>query len=210
MRMSSSTARILGLVVFFGLPSAFTASFVHANDNGPRLEETLRLKNFTIPWLFPLTNTCAAIPAAVGEINPVDNDSDRVRKVTHELTADGQVVEQDDRITGTAVDSNGETYHFVYTNRVILNVPSGLPATVNVHMTDTFRLRGNGLNMNVSFNWRWDYDAPAGVVLNLQPDADFPVDFFVFATADGINPAPGVTNWEQVKTRGDPFNCDPL
>jgi hypothetical protein len=156
---------------------------------------------------------CALIPASVGFINPVDNSSDRVRKVTSELLADGsQVIEQDDLKKGTAVDDSGAIYRFIYRNRLVLIVSPGTPADVNVRMIDSFRLTGNGVNMNAIFDWSWDYAAPDGAVLNLQPDADFPVDFFVFATADGVNPdtANGLTNWQQLKTQGDPFNCDPL
>jgi hypothetical protein len=155
--------------------------------------------------------TCAAIPAAVGSLNPVDKSSDHVRKVTGEVKADGsQVIVQDDLKTGTAVDSSGATYDFVYKNRAVFKVSPGLPAVVNVRMTDSFRLQGNGLHLNVAFDWRWTYTAPDGVEVTLQPFADFPVDPFVFATADGVHPALGVTNWQQLSTQGDPFNCDPL
>jgi len=212
--------RIIGteLMVVILLVGLGLSAFAHAaSDDSSRLESTLRLKDFTIPWLFPLGNpanlggTCAAIPTGVGFINPVNNSSDRGRKVTSEVLADGtQVIEQDDLKTGTAVDDFGAIYRFVYKNQLVLNVSLGLPANVNVKMIDTFKLTGNGLHMNASFDWRWDYEAPDGVVVNLQPDADFPVDFFIFATADGVAPAPGVTNWQQLKTQGDPFNCDPL
>jgi hypothetical protein len=195
-----------------GLPSAF------ATDDTPRLKDILRLENVTIPWLFPLAHpdnggTCSAIPANVGAINPVDNHSDRVRKITKEVNPDGsQEITQDDLKTGTTVDSNGNTYDFVYKNRVALTVSSGQPANVQVHMTDSFRLKRNGRVMAATFEWRWTYPAPTGVKLTLDPFADFPVEPFVFATADGVNPdtANGVTNWQQLSTQGDPFNCDPL
>jgi hypothetical protein len=200
---------LLVLLVGSGLCTA-----AHAAPSGIR--DTLHLKNVTIPWLFSLANPanggfCASIPASVGFINPVDNDSDRVRKVTSELLADGsQVIEQDDLKKGTAVDDSGAIYRFIYKNHLVLIASPGAPANVSVRMIDSFRLTGNGVNMNAIFDWSWDYAAPDGVVLNLQPDADFPVDFFIFATSDGVNPADGVTNWQQLKTQGDPFNCDPL
>jgi hypothetical protein len=218
MRTSQPFIRIVLLVsiLLLGLgPAAFTASVTHADDLS-RLKDTLHLTNVTIPWLFPLAHpnsggTCAAIPADVGSISPVDNNSDRIRKVSQEVQADGsQVIVQDDLKTGAAKDSNGDIYHFIYKNRVVLNVPPGLPASVKVRMIDSFLLHGNGLHMNVSFDWRWTYTAPTGVEVILQPFADFPVEPFVFATADGVNPAPGVTNWQQLDTQGDPFNCDPL
>ena len=44
--------------------------------------------------------------------------------------------------------------------------------------------------------WSWDYTAPTGVEITLDPFADFPLDPFVCATADGVNPdtANEVTN----------------
>ena len=204
---------LLVCLMLLGLgPSAFAASVTHDTDDTSRLEDTLRLENFTIPWLFPLNGgTCEAIPVDVGSINPVDKRSERVREVSGEVRADGsQVIVQDDLITGTAVDSHGDTYHFVYKNCVVLNVSPALPAIVKVRMTDSFVLKRNGPLMNVSFDWRWTYTAPAGVEVTLEPLADFPAVPFVFATADGVNPAPGVTNWQQLSTQGDPFNCDSL
>jgi len=219
-RGSTLIAMVAATMLLVGLPSAFAASVTRDTDDTPRLKDTLRLENVTIPWLFPPPvglahpangGTCEAIPAAVGSINPVNNSSDRVRKVTRKVKADGsQVIVQDDLKTGTAVDSIGHTYHFIYTNRVVFTVSLSLPAIVHVRMTDSFLLQGNGLHLNVSFEWRWDYEAPAGVEVTLEPFADFPVVPFVFATADGVTAAPGVTNWQQLSTRGDPFNCDPL
>jgi len=211
-RRSTLVTIIIATMLFVWPPFAF------ATDDTPRLKDTLRLENVTIPWLFPLAHpstggTCSAIPTNAGSINPVDNRSDRVRKITQEVQTDGsQEIVQDDLKTGTAVDSNGTTYDFVYKNRVILTVSPGVPAIVNVRMIDSFRLKRNGPVMNASFEWRWTYPAPTGVAVTLDPFADFPVAPFVFATADGVNPdtANGVTNWQQVSTQGDPFNCDPL
>jgi len=192
-------------------PSAFAASVTHDTDDTSRLKDTLRLKNISISWLHPLNGGTCTIPAAAGSINPVDKTGDRVRKVTREVLADGsQVIVQDDLKTGTAEDSHGDTYHFVYKNRAVFNVSPELPAIVHVKMTDSFRLTGNGLHTNVSFDWSWNYPAPDGVDFTLDPFADFPVAPFVFATADAVNPAPGVTDWQQLSTQGDPANCDPL
>ena len=205
-------------ILFVGLPFALVAADTRGADGTSHLKDALRLENVTLPWLFPLAHpsnggTCSAIPANVGAINPVDNNSDRVRKVTREVRADGsQEIVQDDLKTGTAVDSTGATYTFVYKNHLVLTVSAGQPASVQVHMTDSFRLKRNGPVMTATFEWRWTYPAPTGVTLTLDPFADFPVDPFVFATADGLNPdtAKGVTNWQQLSTQGDPFNCDPL
>ena len=193
-------------------PSAFAASVTHDTDDTSRLKDTLRLKNVTISWDHPLDGGTCTIPATVGSINPVDKTGDRVRKVTREVRADGsQVIVQDDLKTGTAEDSNGATYHFVYKNRAVFNVspdPSAVSpdpsAIVSVKMTDNFRLTGNGLHTNVSFDWSWKYEAPHGVDFTLEPFADFPVVPFIFATADGV------TDWQQLSTQGDPLTCDPL
>ena len=207
---------LLVCLMLLGLgPSAFATSVTHDADHTPRLKDTLRLENFTTPWLFSLENgTCQAIPAAVGSINPVDNSSDRVRKVTREVRADGsQVIVQDDLITGTAKDSHGATYHFVYKNHLVLKVPPDVPAIVQVKMTDSFRLIGHGLHMHVSFDWRWKYAALDGIAFTLGGagmNSNWPVDPFVFATADGVTATPGVTDWQQLSTHGDPVNCDPL
>jgi len=214
---------LLGCLLFLSLdPSAVTAS-----DNTSRLTETLHVENGTVPWRFPppvgLANpanggACQAIPVGAGAINPVDNRSDRAREVTREVLADGsQVIVHDERITGPARDSNGDLYHFVYTARLVVNVPAELPAIVRTRMTDSFRLKkGQEILMTVGFDYRWRYPAPNGITLTLGSDGilrdAFPIAPFVFATADGIHPdtANGVTHWQQLRTQGDFLNCDPL
>jgi hypothetical protein len=91
-----------------------------------------------------------------------------------------------DLVTGTAVDSNGGTYHFVYHNHSTQDVPSG-SGPIQVSMVDSFVLNGDGgaAHMSVGFNWRWTYTPPA----ELWP----PVD-----------------HWQKVSTRGEPFLCDPI
>jgi hypothetical protein len=210
-RWSTLVAMAAATVLFVGLSSAFATSDTQDTAASPRLDDVLRLENVTLPWIIPLKGGTCTLPASVGEINPVDNTGDRLRKVTSKVRADGsQVIVQDDLKTGKAQDSNGKVYHFIYTNRAVFDVSPGLPADVNVRMIDSFRLYGNGLHMIASFNWRWTYTAPDGVKVTLEPFADFPFEGFVFATADGVNPAPGVTDWRKLSTRGDPWNCDPL
>lgn len=213
-RLIMGTVLLVCIIMLLGLgPAAFAASDTHDTDDTSRLKDILRLKNFTIPWNFPLAHpdndggTCKAIPAAVGFINPVDNRSDRVRKVSKEVMADGsQVIVQDDLKTGTAEDSHGDTYHFVYTNRAVFNVSPGLPAIVNVRMTDNFRLKGHGLHMHVSFDVSWDYPAPEGVDITLEPLAFVPAVPFVV----GTETEKGATNFQLLSIQGDAFNCDPL
>jgi len=219
MKRSSTLVTIaVATTLCVALSFTFAIAENRGADGSPQLKDTLRLENVTIPWLFPLAHpsnsgTCSAIPTSVGAINPVDNHSDRVRKVTREVQPDSsQEIVQDDLKTGTAVDSKGATYDFVYKNRVVLTVPPGLPTIVHVRMTDSFRLKRKEFHADITFERSWDYAAPTGVEVTLEPGADFPVDPFVFATADGVNPdtAHGVTNWQQLSTQGDPFNCDPL
>jgi len=206
------TVLLMCIVLLGPGPSAFAASVTHDTNDTSRLKDTLRLKNVTISWLHPLEGGTCTIPAAVGSINPVDKTGDRVRKVTEVLADGSQVIVQDDLKTGTAEDSNGGTYHFVYQNRVVFNVSPDPSAPVSVKMTDNFRLTGNGLHTHVSFDWSWKYPAPDGVDITLEPFADFPVVPYVFATANGDSPDTdhGVTDWQQLSTQGDPFHCDPL
>jgi hypothetical protein len=198
-------------MMLFGLgPATFAASETRDTDDTSRLKDTLRLENVTIPWSF-------AIPAAVGSINPVNNRSDRVRKITREVLADGsQVIVQNDLIKGLASDSNEDIYHFVYKNRLVFEVSSDLPAIVSARMFDSFRLKKeDDIIMTVGFDYRWTYEAPTGIIFDLGGDgmnSNFPITPFVFATADGENPdtANGMKDWPQRSTQGDPLNCDPL
>ena len=209
-RWSTLVAMAAATVLFVGLSSAFATSDTHHTDDSPRLDDVLRLENVTLPWFMPLKGGTCTLPASVGEINPVDNSGDRLRKVTSKVRADGsQVIVQDDLKTGKAKDSNGNVYHFIYTNRVVFHVSPGLPADVNVRMTDNFRLYGNRLHMIASFDWRWTYTAPDGVKVTLEPSADFPVEGFVFATADGVNPAPGVTALAEAEHTGGSVELRP-
>jgi hypothetical protein len=215
-RLMIGTSLLVWSLLFGLAPAAFAASGTHDTDDTERLKETLRLKNVTIPWFLPPPvglahpdngGTCQTIPVAVGFINPVDNHSNRVRKVTREVLADGrQVIVQDDLKTGTAEDSHGATYHFIYTNRAVFNVSLGLPALVSVRMTDNFDLQGHDLDMHVSFDISWDYPAPNGVDITLEPLAFVPTVPFVISTET----EKGATNEQLLSIQGDAFNCDPL
>ena len=180
-RSSTLAAMAAATMLFLGPSPAFATSDTHDTDGPPRLDDTLRLQNVTLPWLFPLKGGTCTLPASVGVINPVDNSGDRLRKVTSKVRADGsQVIVQDDLRTGKAKDSNGNAYQFIYINHVVLNVSPGLPAKVNARMFDSFRLLGNRLHMNASFDWRWTYTAPKGIDVILQPSAGYPVESFCF------------------------------
>ena len=64
--------------------------------------------------------------------------------LTSRLDKDGNIVmERNDLVTGTAIDSNGNSYGFNYHNHSTITVPpAGLPFTVST--TDHFNLVGNG------------------------------------------------------------------
>ena len=48
---------LLGSLLLLSLgPAAFAESGMHDTDDTERLKDTLRLKNFTIPWNFPLAH----------------------------------------------------------------------------------------------------------------------------------------------------------
>jgi len=91
-----------------------------------------------------------------------------------------------DVVRGDAVDSNGDTYHFIYTNHSITSTPAG-SGPIQIHMTDNFVLNGRGAagHLVVGFNWSWTYTPPA----------------------EGWPPA---DNWQQNSTRGVPLLCDPI
>jgi hypothetical protein len=90
-----------------------------------------------------------------------------------------------DFVQGTATDTNGGKYTFIYANQDRHRIPpSGSPILVN--MTDSFILEGPGTenDLSVGFVWRWTYTPPA---------PEFPP----------------VDNWKQIHTIGD-INCDPI
>ena len=99
--------RIIGteLMVVILLVGLGLSAFAHASDDASRLENWLHLKNVTIPWLFSLDSAFCG-NRDVGLINPVDNRSDRLRRITREVRADGsQLIVQDDLKKGIAVDA---------------------------------------------------------------------------------------------------------
>lgn len=94
---------------------------------------------------------------------------------------------------GTATDPQGKTYRYRYENRNIVTVaPEGPLALVD--MRDEFTLRGHGRHnrIDAGFHWLWTFE-PA--------DLGDPFASFVY---------PPVDNWVQLKTVGDPLNCDPI
>jgi hypothetical protein len=174
---------------------------------GPAAHFTVRLNNATIPWVFPppegLSSFCSEIPQGV-HINPDDFGSDRVKQAIQIDRPDGttQIVITD-LVKGTATDNFGTTYSFVYENTTTYRFDG---STVTVAMKDTFHLKGGDVNYTVGFNWRWSYEADSLTVVEVEDNGetvDLAVAPFLFAT-DVPN------TWEQLSTRGDPLNCDPL
>ncbi len=165
---------LLALMLLVGVSSASAAPLVTTTH------ETVR---GTVPWTLP-ADQCPSLPAGVS----VSGTGERLQVTNTKVNADGssQIV-INDLVRGTAVDSNGGTYHFVYHNHSIQDVPSGSGLPIQVNMTDSFVLNGHGSarHMSVGFNWRWTYTPPAEIW-------------------------PPVDNFQQVSTRGDPFLCDPI
>ena len=137
----------------------------------------------TVSWTLP-ADQCKSLPAGVA----VTGTGARDQAIVTRVRADGSgehVI--DDLVMGTAVDSKGGTYTFLYYNNNTEEVPprgSGLP--IQVRMDDVFVLHGaDGTVLTVSFSWRWTYAPPAA-------------------------PWPPVDNWERLSTRDDALTCDPI
>jgi hypothetical protein len=183
---------------------------------GPVGQYQVRLENATIPWLFPppdgLSSFCAEVPEGV-HINPDDLGSNRHKNASQIDGRNGsRRIVISDLIKGTATDNSGNSYGFVYENNVTLDFDG---STVHARMKDTFSLKGGDVNYTTGFNWRWAYSAESIQVVEVVDNGqtvDLVVDFFPFATDDGVNESPNIIpgSWQKVSTRGDPFNCDPL
>jgi hypothetical protein len=123
--------------------------------------------------------------------DPISATGKRVQVVTTTVQSDGskEIIDHD-FVTGTAKDTKGRTYYFVYSNQTVQLVPrSGSP--IKASMTDTFELtslstRGSPNNLKLAFVWRWTYSPPAEELW------------------------PPMHNLTKVFTRGDPLTCDPI
>jgi hypothetical protein len=189
----------------------------HSTYAGPATHFALRLNNFTVPWLLPppngLSSSCSEVPEGV-HINPDDLGSDRVKNVTQKERPDGttQIVITD-LVKGTASDNFGATYTFVYENNATFNFDG---STVTVQMKDTFELKGGDVNYTVGFNWRWAYPAKSLELVVVKDGSGETIDIgvapFFFATPNGVSEDPNIVpgSWEQMSTKGEPWNCDPL
>lgn len=147
--------------------------------------------NESVSWAIPV-DVCPLIPTNIG----LSGTGQRHKVINTRTNADGsQTIVTNDTVKGSAVDSNGGTYHFVYSNHSTVRMPaSGFP--IHTDMVDNFVLNGSGSinNFAVGFNWSWDFTGG-------DPSNNFPFPF------DPL--PPGVTNVQRHSTRGT-ILCDPL
>lgn len=110
----------------------------------------------------------------------------RFQVITTVTYANGsQKIYSHDFVTGTATDTNGGAYDFVYTNQDRREIPPG-GSPVEIRMIDSFLLTGTGTaNLNSAFDWKWTFT---------PPDSYWPP----------------VDNWKQNITIGDSLHCDPI
>ena len=156
-----------------------SASSAYGDEPPANPTETVRE---TVSWSIP-AGQCPSLPSGLS----LSGTGDRLMVINTQVNPDGssQTV-VNDLVKGDAVDSNGDTYHFLYQNHSTTSVPaSGAP--IQIDMSDSFVLNGRGAagNLTVGFVWSWTYTPPA----EFWPPAD---------------------NWQQVNTRGEPFLCDPI
>ena len=134
----------------------------------------------SVAWTLP-ADQCPSLPAGL----EVSGTGEHSSVTNTKLMANGSTkVVTNDLAKGSAIDSNGNTYHFIYQNHST-QVING--SVTQIEMKDSFILNGRGsaTRLNVGFLWRWSF-----------PTGEDP--FFEF------------NNWEQLSTRGDPLHCDPL
>ena len=126
------------------------------------------------PIAFTLSG-CTQLPAGL----TVNGSGESFLVVTSRVDQDGNIVlQQNNLVTGTAVDSEGATYSFNYHNHSTITVPpTGLP--VSISGADHFNLIGKGKanNMKVHFN-------ATGTIFSFSPL----IASIVFKTVHG-NPA---------------------
>lgn len=174
----------------------------------------VQVNDVTIPWNILLEGDfCADIPPGV-VVDTDDFGSDRVKQAAVVDLGNGdRRITVSDLVKGTATDNFGDSYTFLYENNANYYFDG---ATVRIAMKDTFWLKGGAVNLILGFNWRWAYRANSLDVVEISNGngqvIDLVVDPFIFATNDGVNEDPGIVpgSWQQLSTRGDPWNCDPL
>lgn len=170
--------KLIGPIVLASMLLVVAPAMAAASP-GTQTRETVRE---TVTWTLP-ADQCADLPAGVS----VEGTGQRVMHIRTKSNPDGTSrVRTKDVVIGTAQDSLGNTYHFVYRNHSIEERPaagSGLPT--EIHMVDDFIMRDQrGVEaLRSSFNWRWTYTTA------YWPPED---------------------NLKAMFTRGDPYTCDPI
>jgi hypothetical protein len=155
------------------------ASSVYGDGPPLNIHESVREP---VSWTIP-AGQCPSFPAGLS----VSGTGERHAVVNTKENQDGSTrIIINDVVRGTAVDSNGDTYHFIYSNHSTQYIPaSGLP--IEFEMTDNFVLNGRGAagNLEVGFVMRWTITDPN----------------------DPTWPPP---NAEMINVRGEAFLCDPI
>ncbi|HSM58279.1 MAG TPA: hypothetical protein VK879_19150 [Candidatus Sulfomarinibacteraceae bacterium] len=200
--------RVLFTVVI--LLFVFVGHF-HFTSAAPTTLYSVHVKDATIPWGFPVGEFCPDFPQPL-DIGPDAFGSDRVKHATELVMSDGSKrVVVTDLVKGTASDEFGGAYTFVYQNDATFSFDG---STIHVSMKDTFRLNGP-TSYTVGFNWRWAFPADHLMVTEVVENGqtvDIQVSPNLPPTEDGLVEAPFIVpgSWQQLSTRGDPWNCDPL
>jgi len=167
----------VGLVLFVTMVAVVAAEPARAADDATTTTQVV--KGGDVTWTMS-PDVCADISVEM------TGTGRRFQVITTVLKNDGsQKIYNNDFVTGTATDTDGGTYDWIYANQDRHNVPAG-GSPIQVNMKDSFILSGTGANtLNVAFAWKWTYSPPA-------------------------SEWPPVDNWNQQITIGDPLHCDPL
>jgi hypothetical protein len=169
-------------VFVFGITiAAMLAILVAAVPAGaaPDVTTTTQIVKGKVDWVLSAA-TCPEIQY------DLTGTGKRFQVITTVTNANGnQKIYSNDFVTGTATDTNGGVYDFVYSNQDRRQIPPG-GSPVQIRMIDSFLLTGTGTaDLNSAFDWSWTF-AP--------PDSYWPP----------------VDNWQQKITIGDSLHCDPI
>ncbi len=176
-----STSRPIIRIVLLVLMLLVVVPVAFATPSATTTDEIVRE---TVTWTLS-PDQCSAIKDRISATGK------RHQVVTTTVKPDGskEIIDHD-FVTGTAMDTKGRSYYFVYANQTVqLAPPSGSP--IKVTMTDSFDLSTISTpigpnNLKLAFVWRWTYSPPAEEMW------------------------PPVHNWTKVFTRGDILHCDPI
>ena len=136
------------------------------------------------------TVTWAMSPDVCADINvDITGTGQRKQETETKHNRDGSTVQViDDVVKGTAVDTKGGKYTFLYVNHSTW-VTNKSGTSVSIRMKDLFLLTGirsKTNNLHVAFDWGWTYDPTQS---EYWPPNDSLVEYF---------------------TLGEPLTCDPI